>query len=159
MQITQATLPDAELIFSLEKIVCRSEAIPYNDYTLPPFSQTLEEIKQQFSCQTFFKAVERGHLIGSVRAYLNEGTSYISQLMVHPMLRGKGIGTTLMYTIEKVFTDAKRYELFTGARSERSIRLYQRLGYEIFKTEPVNDRVTLVYLEKFSRLVHNSKVN
>jgi hypothetical protein len=33
-------------------------------------------------------------------------------------------------------------------KSERNIRLYQKLGYRIFRDERVNDRLTMVFMEK-----------
>jgi len=53
-----------------------------------------------------------------------------------------------MHTIESL-SEAKRFELFTGAKSEGNIRLYQKLGYEIFQRKPINEQITLVYLEKW----------
>ena len=37
---------------------------------------------------------------------------------------------------------------FTGHRSERSLAIYQRLGYVPFREERGTDGLTLVYLEK-----------
>jgi ribosomal protein S18 acetylase RimI-like enzyme len=87
-------------------------------------------------------------MIGSVRAFIKEGTCYIGRLIVHPDFQNQGIGTKLMYEIEKIFSTCQRVELFTGARSERNLYLYQKLGYKIFKTEKITDQTTIVYLER-----------
>ncbi len=59
-----------------------------------------------------------------------------------------GIGSRLMSVIEAEFPDAKRFELFTGSLSEANIRLYERLGYRISRTERLSPQVELVFLEK-----------
>ena len=53
-----------------------------------------------------------------------------------------------MTAIEDSFGAARRFELFTGERSERNLHLYQKLGYRSFRSERLNERVTLVFLEK-----------
>jgi GNAT superfamily N-acetyltransferase len=70
------------------------------------------------------------------------------KLIVHLDFQNRGIGTRLMNEIEKRFDQAERYELFTGCRSERNLYLYQKLGYEPFRSERATDKVTLTFLEK-----------
>ena len=94
------------------------------------------------------KAVtEEEIIIGSVRAYENEGTVYIGKLMVYPDYRRQGYGSKLLTEIEKCYT-GKRYELFTSTKSEDNIRLYQRTGYTIFDQRPINEDLIFVFLEK-----------
>jgi ribosomal protein S18 acetylase RimI-like enzyme len=64
-----------------------------------------------------------GRSIGSVRANVKEGTCYIGRLIVHPDFQKRGIGTRLMSEMEKVFNSCKRFELFTGDKSERNLHL------------------------------------
>lgn len=148
MTISQAAAQDAEAILKLQKLAYQSEAKLYNDDSIPPLRQTVDEIKAEFSKQTFLKATENGQIVGAVRAYVKDDTCYIGRLIVHPDFQGQGIGTALMRAIENEFPNVKRFELFTGSRSVDNIRLYDRLGYKTFKTEMLNDQVTLVFLEK-----------
>jgi ribosomal protein S18 acetylase RimI-like enzyme len=148
MIIERATIADAEEILSLQKLAYRSEAAVYNEFNIPPLTQTLEEIKDEFNSKIVLKVVFNGKIIGSVRAFLKEETCYIERLIVHPDFQNQGIGTKLMNEIEKNFSNAKRFELFTGHKSARNIHLYQKLGYRAFKTEKITDNLKLVYLEK-----------
>jgi len=150
--IQRASVADAGEILSLQKLAYRSEAEIYGDFSIPPLTQTQENIEDEFQHTTFLKAVRDGAqeetIVGSVRAFLRDGTCHIGRLIVHPEVQNQGIGSRLMNAIELQFSLADRYELFTGHRSERNLYLYQKLGYTIFKTTPVNERLNLIYLEK-----------
>ncbi len=146
--IERATVADAEEILSLQKLAYKSEAEIYNDFTIPPLLQTLEEIKKDFENQIFLKATIDGKIRGSVRAFIQGETCYIGRLIVHPDFQNQRIGTKLMNKIEEIFKDAERFELFTGHKSEKNLYLYQKLGYKVFKTVKANDRLNIVYLDK-----------
>ena len=146
--VERATASDAEEILALQKLAYRSEAEIYDDYKIPPLVQTLESIEKDFESQRFLKALMNGRIIGSVRAYSKEGTCYIGRLIVHPDFQNRGLGTKLMNEIERIFRTCKRFELFTGVRSEKNLYLYQKLGYKIFKTANITDQTTIVFLEK-----------
>jgi ribosomal protein S18 acetylase RimI-like enzyme len=148
IKIGRAAISDAEEIFALQKLAYRSEAEIYNDFNIPPLVQTLEGIEKDFKDQFFLKAIMNGRIIGSVRAYTREGTCYIGRLIVHPDFQNRGIGTRMMNEIERIFNTFRRFELFTGDRSERNLYLYQELGYKIFKTAKITDQTNIVFLEK-----------
>jgi ribosomal protein S18 acetylase RimI-like enzyme len=165
IEIKQASLEDADMILQLQIQAYLSEAEIYNDYGIPPLIQSFNEIKQEFSNQVFLKAIEKVEeeeeegdqtmtIVGSVRAYLKRGTTYIGKLIVKPEYQNKGIGTKLMQAIEQRFKYANRYELFTGHKSTRNLHLYQKLGYYEFKRVPVNESLTMVFLEKYNN--HNN---
>ena len=48
MSIEQAMIDDAQEILALQKLAYQSEAEIYNDFTIPPLHQTLDEIKAEF---------------------------------------------------------------------------------------------------------------
>jgi len=143
-----ATVSDAAELLALQKLAYRSEAEIYNDLNLPPLIQTLEGMEEDFRNQFFLKAVMEGRIIGSVRAHAEEEVCYIGRLIVDPDFQSRGIGTKLMNEIERVFDRCKRFELFTGERSERNLYLYQKLGYRIFKNARITDQTSIVFLEK-----------
>jgi ribosomal protein S18 acetylase RimI-like enzyme len=148
MPVEVATIHDANEILRLQRLAYQSEAARYDDYTLPPLTQSLEDKVLDFQKLTVLKITAGGKIIGSVQGYVRDGTGYIGRLMVQPEFQNQGIGTRLMGAIEASLSPVKRYELFTGHKSESTIRLYQKLGYHSVRTETVNDRLALVYMEK-----------
>lgn len=146
--IVRATLEDAEALLALQKLAYRSEAELYNDFSIPPLLQTLEQLRQEFASWIVLKALVDSRLVGSVRIQTQDGTCHVERLIVAPDVQGRGIGTRLLRELESYVPSGTRFELFTGHRSERNIRLYNRVGYRIFKCERVHDALSLVYMEK-----------
>ena len=148
MQIEIANLQDAPAILALQKLAYQSEAAIYNDYTIPPLTQTLEELKGDFEKQVVLKVVVDGKIVGSVRGCLKDGMCHIGRVIVDPEFQNQGLGSRLMGAIENCFSQARGYELFTGEKSARNLHFYQKLGYQIVRTERPEGRVPMVYLEK-----------
>jgi ech hydrogenase subunit C len=148
LEIVSAGSPDAREILALQRLAYQSEAELYNDFNLSPLRQTLDELTKDFDSKIFLKAVMGATIVGSVRAYSEGGTCYIGRLIVNPIYQNLGIGKKLMRSIEESFPDEKRFEVFTGHKSKRTIFFYQKLGYKIFKSAPVSDVRERVYLEK-----------
>jgi GNAT superfamily N-acetyltransferase len=152
--IELATLADASVILEIQKVAYREEAEIYGDYSIPQLHQTLASMEEDFAKHTVLKAVtsdiETGQplIVGSVRAYQQGQTCFISRLMVRSGFANQGIGSRLMQAIEAQFSQASRYELFTGYKSTRNLYLYQKLGYYIYMHEQVNELVTPARLEK-----------
>jgi ribosomal protein S18 acetylase RimI-like enzyme len=146
--ISSAITSDAELILSLQKRAYESEARLYNDWSIPPLVQTLDSLVEELNTITVLKAVEEGVVVGSVRAKFDGVTCSIGRLIVEPAHQGHGIGTTLLISIESAFPNAAKFELFAGSRSEGNIRLYQRNGYSIVRTEQLSAQVTLTFMQK-----------
>ena len=148
--IDKAQENDLQEILALQYIAYQSEAKLFNNMDIPPLKQTIDEVYDEFSKGTFLKAVdEKGVIIGSVRAYQENNTVYIGKLMVHPNMQKKGLGTKLLLAIEAKYPN-KRYELFTSTKSISNIKLYEKLGYKIFKKEAISQELQFVYLEKIN---------
>jgi GNAT superfamily N-acetyltransferase len=148
VRITRAEKKDLRAILELQYLAYRQHAVIYSDTYIRALMQTLDDIETEFENCIFLKAVNGdGDIIGSVRAYAENGTLFIGRLMVHPELQGKGIGTELLSSIEHACPQ-ERCELFTGMKSYDNIRFYERSGYNKFKEENVRPGMTLVYMQK-----------
>ena len=148
-RIQKAEEADLNEILILQKLAYQSEAELNNDFNIPPLSQTLDEIRVEFGRALFLKVMEGERIIGSVRAHEEDGTCHIGRLIVHPEYQNRGIGSRLLRDVESRF-DCKRFELFTSDRSERNLYLYKKFGYREFKRLPLNEKTTLVFLEKIN---------
>lgn len=148
VNVEPAAARDAGEILTLQKLAYQSEAQHNNDFTIPPLTQTLAEMELDLDRLTVLKVTLGGRIVGSVRADLADGTCRIGRLIVHPDWQNHGIGSRLLGEIEYRVPQARRYVLFTGACSERNIRIYQKKGYRIFRRETPEGRAGIVFLVK-----------
>nr|WKN34897.1 GNAT family N-acetyltransferase [Tunicatimonas sp. TK19036] len=148
MTILESTRNDLLSILELQKVCYWQEAEIYDDFVIPPLTQTLASITHDFEQQVILKAESEKTIVGSVRGYLEGETCKIGRLIVHQDFQNKGIGAQLMRAIEERFAEAQMYELFTGHLSAKNLYLYKKLGYTAFRQERVNNRLELVFLEK-----------
>ena len=152
-EIRKADKSDAAEILELQRIAYQSEAEIYNDYSIQPLTQTLEQITAEFDESVILKAVVDGKIVGSVRAYEKDNTAYIGKLMVLPDYQNHGLGKSLLCAIEDAF-QGRRFELFTGFKSEKNIAVYEKSGYRLFKKERTAPDLSFVYMEKSGHVGH-----
>jgi GNAT superfamily N-acetyltransferase len=151
IKISKAAITESEEILRLQKIAFITEGELYNNFNIEPLTQTIDSIKSDFSSYTFLKAEVDDKIIGSVKAIEKNGACSIGKLFVIPEFRNKGIGKMLMQGIEKEFSNALKYEIFTGSKSEHNIKFYASLGYNAEDTIPEkNTPIRLVVMAKYS---------
>lgn len=150
--ISPAREDDAERILKLQYLCYQSEAELYGDYSIEPLTQTLDALRAELARGCVLVARLGEEVVGSVRGSVDaDGSAVIGKLIVHPRMQRHGLGGRLLRAIEGALAaegHAKRYRLFTGHRSEGSLGLYRKLGYETVGTEQVSRRLSLITLEK-----------
>ena len=151
MTILPVTESDLPQILALQKAAFESEARLVENWDIPPLTQTLENLVEEWRTGDILKALDGQTLVGTVRARTTEDTVHIGRLAVLPQWQGRGCGSSLMTAILSAIK-AARYELFTSAKSNRNLRLYQKLGFVPYKKAQTANGVELVWLEKISNL-------
>ena len=147
-EIRPATPDCAPELLLLQRRCFQEEADFYHEPDIAPLTQTLDSLLEDFRERTVLGAWAEGRMVGSVRAQCSHGVCQIGRLVVHPDHRRQGLGSALMAAIERTHPEAVSFELFTGERSERNLRLYHRLGYVPAGRQVISPRLTLVLLRK-----------
>jgi len=144
--IRVAGIVDASALLMLQKTAFAQEARNNGVEEIPPLVQTLESFVAELPHHVVLGVVVSDRWVGMIRGREKEGTLYIGRLAVEPSMQGRGIGRMLLEEMESRFPNVTRFEIFTGARSERNIRLYTKAGYRIFRTK--TGTPDLVFMEK-----------
>ena len=145
---SESNVDEAAQILALQKSAYQIEAAIYNDFTIQPLRQTIEELREEYQKQTVLKVEIDGEIVGSVRAFQKDRTCFVGKLIVQPSFQNRGIGSALLLSVENLFPEAERFELYTGSKSEKNLYLYSKNGYKVFNQQPLTDSITLNYLEK-----------
>lgn len=149
IKIESATEHDLDEILFLQKRAFYGQALIYNDFSLPPLVQTIDDLKEEFGVKSIYKVECNGKIVASIRCYIRGAVLYIEKLIVDPDFQSMGIGTQVMREIETRYSSiVDRYALFTGDKSARNIHLYEKLGYKRVRQEPTNRNYSLIYMEK-----------
>lgn len=121
----------AELVV-LQRCCWVQEALINDTLDHPALRETHDEVLAWTKTWTTLVVRRRARLVAAVRGR-TEGASWeIGRLMVAPDLAGRGIGSHLLRLIEGCApAHTEQLVLFTGARSERNIRMYQNAGYRL----------------------------
>ncbi|MFK8907012.1 GNAT family N-acetyltransferase [Streptomyces sp. YS-3] len=150
--ISAAREGDCEQILKLQYLCYQSEAELYGDYSIEPLTQTLDGLRSELGGGYALVARLGDEVVASVRGSVDaSGTGRIGKLIVHPRMRGHGLGSRLLSAIEEHFAgqlSAKRFQLFTGHRSESNLRLYRKHGYAPVATEAAGPKLSVITLEK-----------
>ncbi len=147
MLIKQATPEDAAEILALHLMASPRTVLSF-DFHRAPAVPALEDIRRECAQHVILKAVEDNTIIGTVRGCLQDGSCYISHLMVHSDFRNQGIGCALMDALETRFASAQRFELTTALTNKQHLYFFQKCGYRLFKAEKMTADLVLVFLEK-----------
>lgn len=87
----------------------------------------------------FLLAEDSGGLVGCVYIEIREDRAYLGLLSVQPARQGAGLGTQLVAAAEKFAqgSGAAVMDLrVISARAAQLLPFYQRLGYQVIRTEP-----------------------
>ena len=132
----------------MQKAAFEAEAQLVNDWNIPPLTQTLDELADDWRKGIMLKAVnEDGIIVGTVRGHVAPDGFYIGRLAVLPQWQGRGCGSALLEAMIGR-AESNRLVLFTSTKSERNLRLYERFGFRPFKKSTTATGVPLVWLEK-----------
>ena len=100
-----------------------------------------------------YVAIEQAQIVGVVTTKQDNGVFIIDQLGIAPARQGEGIGSWLLFQIEKTARNhqAKLMKLQTAEMMENLRRLYRRHGFiEVSKAPPAHgeDKHLRVHMEK-----------
>jgi len=97
---------------------------------IDPNSLALEDFDQAILGEKVIVAEEGGKRLGFASIFTEE--NFLHNLFVAPDAQGQGIGSALLHTVEKTFTATGSLKCLV--KSEKSVKFYQRHGWEIITT-------------------------
>jgi len=148
MIITSAGAENIRELYELQLIAFESEAEMIGSRSVPALMESYEEFAADFPhWTTLVGKNEDGRIIGSARYKITGDTVEVGRVMVDPACRNRGIAIALMNELEEQ-SEGSRFELYTCTKSHINLRLYEKLGYRVFKEEKGERELSFAYMEK-----------
>lgn len=92
-RILKAEKGDLEKILQLQKECFKTEGQLYNDFNIPPLTETLDEIEKEFENGVLYlKGEIAGTIVASVRGYIENDTAHIGKLIVDGCFQNRKFG-------------------------------------------------------------------
>ncbi|HFU4464129.1 TPA: GNAT family N-acetyltransferase [Streptococcus suis] len=150
--LVKAELSNAEELLPIQH---RAFAALYETYQdqYNPAIETMDYFQSRFArpnCN-YYKIVEEGQTVGLVRTTVAEDAEqgWLGLIGIDPDHRGKGYGHKAMLELEQLYPTVKRWVLCTVLQEPRLVAFYEKLGYKAIKTEPEQEGMDMVYMEKW----------
>ena len=132
LEIRPGEPADAGELFVLQRACWVQEMHDNPGVRIPALHETYDDLRDWIARDTVLVARSAGRLVGAVRASLDGDAWEVGRLMVAPDVSGRGLGRALLERIEALAPrTATSYALFTGAGSERNLRMYKKAGYRL----------------------------
>ena len=102
--------------------------------------RTIEGEYGPFLKDCSFVVEDDGRIVGASMVNLFDGQPFLTYVVVHPEMQGRGIGTSLIAATGEALRSAghARMDLFVTESNEPAVNLYEKLGFEVVDriTEP-----------------------
>jgi N-acetylglutamate synthase-like GNAT family acetyltransferase len=132
IQIRRATPQDAPAIATVLRRVFLDYRHHLSREALVVVTPSAEEICQRMTEGTIWVALQEGEIVGTVGAIPKSDGAYLRSMAILPCARGQGIGKMLLQHAEAFAQEIaqNRVYLVTASFLNRSVRLYEKFGFE-----------------------------
>ncbi len=152
MNLVRASNNDANLIFEMQIKAFMPLLDKYKDYETNPANEPIERIINRINNAhgSFYMIMVDKRCVGAINVYWKEDKEYwISPIFIIPSYQGKGLAQRAITLVEKLFPQAKTWELASIAEEKRNCYLYEKMGYiKTTVSKKLNNHATLVVYKK-----------
>ena len=123
---------DAGELLTLQRACWWQEQQANPGVEIPALQEDLADVQAWMQTWTTLVLRVGRRLVGAARGRLEGELWDIGRIAVAPDLQGRGLGRVLLQAIEDAAPpEVTGFVLFTGAGSERNIRMYKKAGYRL----------------------------
>lgn len=137
--IEGAVLSDAEKLTEITKKTFDEEMKNWlpkqgcvNDCNIsPPGYASIEMTKYMIRELNYFKVLLNNEIIGGVIITLSgESFARIDRIFIDPIYQGKGIGSSVINLVERMFPNVRFWDLETSSKQINNHYFYEKMGYK-----------------------------
>ncbi len=148
---------DLDTVFEIQRAAYEPLYEKYRDDGSSPYMESRETVFRKYTREgtTGYLFIADGKAVGAVRIMTDDAnkTGRVSALCVLPKYQNRGIAQKALLEIERLHPGVERWILDTILEEAGNCHLYEKIGYrKTGKTEAINEKMTLVFYEKNSRI-------
>lgn len=147
-QIVPAIPADAEIILDIQRRAFAEEGRLSDNFQIPPLVEDLAAIELHIRTQTVLTARNGERVIGSARGIVEGSVCTIRGVSVERFYQGRGIGSSLLRSVERAHPDVQRFHLTTNTLVPGNVAFYERHGYQVIELTRYTDKITLAQMSK-----------
>lgn len=131
VETRRASVADAESVASVLEAAFREFEPLYTRDAFRATTPAAEQVRRRLDEGPVWVAEQHGMIVGTVSAIAAGDGLYVRSMAVHPVARGKGVGTHLLAAAEGFATahHYRRLVLSTTPFLAAAIRLYEQAGF------------------------------
>lgn len=152
LEVMKVTEEFADIAYKIQQESFTPLLHKYHDYDINPAMETVEIIREKINkSNTSAYTFRLDNInVGWVRvSELEDKIFKISGLCVLPEYQNKGIAQEALKIIERIFSDALQWLLFTINEEKGNCHLYEKLGYgKTGNLKKINDKMSIVQYVK-----------
>jgi tRNA (guanine37-N1)-methyltransferase len=136
-ELRLAVPSDAGELLTLQRACWVQEQQANPGVQIPPLHEDLADVEAWMREWTTLVLRAGGRLVAAARGRVEGDTWDIGRVMAAPDLQGRGLGRAMLAAIEAAAPEhVTRHVLFTGAGSERNLRMYKKAGFRLLGEDP-----------------------
>ncbi|WP_165980316.1 GNAT family N-acetyltransferase [Paenibacillus sp. FSL k6-2145] len=141
---------DIPKLLEIQKEVFEEDLQKYQDYDTNPACETWEKMIKSIEVAHHFTIFDRNdNILGAIDIRGNDERMHINKIFIKTECQNSGMGTKAMDFVQKKYTGAKLWTLYTPHLSYRNHYFYEKMGFSKIKEVKVSDRLTLFKYEKY----------
>ena len=131
IRLEKAVDSDCSLLHRLQIWCFQPLLEKYQDYDTNPGAESLEKIKLRFGQEytDYYLIYYRDTVVGMLRVCNYGRRCRLSPICILPEYQGRGFAQAAMREMERLYPEAKTWELDTILQEEKLCRLYEKMGY------------------------------
>ncbi len=152
IELVKATTSDAEAILEMQIACFTPHFEHYQDYATSPVKEPLEKMifRINYEKGSYFKIMADSVHVGCLWIYEKQPQIYrIGIICILPQFQCKGIGKKALEAAERLFPEAKAWELECPEDIVANRICYEKMGYrDTGETKVINEKLTLISYQK-----------
>ena len=149
LRIQRTSIEESESLLDIQKKAFYKDWLKYED-PMNPYHEPLDRLKEKIKSFHYFTLYWGDKIIGGVDIRKRSENHYrLNRIYIDPSFQNKGLGYQAILGLEKIYEDAKVWDLDTPQHSYGNQHLYEKLGYKKIGVHKITDKLTLFdYIKK-----------